>query len=1291
MAQDNNYEKIQGEYGNIIISTQKNIEGIIRLINTFDINFKLNYDQRKALLQFLEHLKSYKTLLDEFSNRIVNIRLKIKNNDNSYLNNPELAEEMIKLQEEVLAKSIDILKEAESLIALISSIIDEQIKNLEEVKQEIESGQKILKEERAAWQDMCINLEPNTSVPRILMITYQIGFEIGGLGTQSLLIYKNLKSNGFTIDALETSPYLGGLILHRNGKYCGFKSYDEFIQAINPKLYNIIYFQWYPEGTNIRELLIKLKHHFNEAKIIYVVRNDSREALRYTEPSPENITYVHLKFDIEAQDILIEQADLIVHLAPPVLKKFTEQYHPTIKDNSIIISDAVELPKSSFLKEAEKDLSGILYKKNIVLLHLGRLVEEKGTFKLAQAYNYIYKTSDKKNFYFIFAGNSNIPNYQQIITQLMPDVPKNRIKFTGLVNLNAKSYYYQIADLLILPTYREMLANVALESIISGTPVLLTRLTNMDDTCYKRGITVPIGLIADKVPETEDIIKSLEWSIANISSLKKRANYFREHFKKVYSFDNFSRKMKLVFEALNNGRDIEFIKNMCERLEEQDSKSLSKLQPINLEKEYQTPIYDVDVSYIIAVYNSEKFIIDTINSLLNQKFNGTYNLLIVDDQSTDNSINLIRQEFSKEIEKDKIIILHNKWKIVGQTYQGAARNYAFYKIDTGFAGKYIRPKYISHFDSDDIAFPARTQILFEYIEKSKSDMVCARAITIDEFNRPTLRQTIFYWDCERLSLICGMRNSWKENVLRTIDIDSSDCWKIVERLFSADLPQFKENINKAVLKGSETGCSYVHNQTTMVKIEAMYKTGHQKDTPGKPGIEDYYFWLRMAELGLRMDFINKSVAFYRYGKDRDLKFAKHFYEQSDYRSAYNYYFNYIREFLRDYKITKTVPHTSLINKDMLNLEKVKEALYRIIELANKTNNPQYLEQLADFFKRLGYDKQYKNLADIVFDAIAKTKAEEPLKTPPNEEKVVYPEIVITQPDDPHGRKPFNRGQPIEIRAVINNYTISPDFTYKLKVLKKINGREEEYPEEFEVDNSSIKVIINASWFRVGTHKIFLRLLNIYPGTSKPHLDSNIITISISEEVIHSNREEWERIRAMPRNNEDEFKDFLRRLQRRKWIAENPDIELIEEVLSVIIDTLRRLIDTNPNFKRYKEISQAIRDLMTVETSRIQREVINEAERDRQMRELMRRIENIRRNTERAFRDLIMTITTLRANIIGVFHTDMVKDMSIEKLYRDIIATFVIYFDRFGYTTIELERDITAIVYRLRNEIRTLAA
>ncbi len=107
------------------------------------------------------------------------------------------------------------------------------------------------------------------------------------------------------------------------------------------------------------------------------------------------------------------------------------------------------------------------------------------------------------------------------------------------------------------------------------------------------------------------------------------------------------------------------------------------------------------ISVVMPVYNSEKYIGEAIESVLQQSFRN-FEFIIVDDASTDTGTKIIK----KYAHKDKRIkILYNKKNLgIAET-----RNKGILKA---------KGKYIATQDSDDISTPNRFETQFKYLEKN---------------------------------------------------------------------------------------------------------------------------------------------------------------------------------------------------------------------------------------------------------------------------------------------------------------------------------------------------------------------------------------------------------------------------------------------------------------------------------------------------------------------------------------------------------------------------------------------
>lgn len=116
--------------------------------------------------------------------------------------------------------------------------------------------------------------------------------------------------------------------------------------------------------------------------------------------------------------------------------------------------------------------------------------------------------------------------------------------------------------------------------------------------------------------------------------------------------------------------------------------------------------YENTFSVIIPCYNSENFISNAIQSVLNQT-NEVEELIIVDDGSSDNSVKVIKDLFTKNrSRKTNFIIIKNSHQ-----GPGAARNAGIKKASS---------EWICFLDSDDYWEENKIEVVEKYIKKNKN-------------------------------------------------------------------------------------------------------------------------------------------------------------------------------------------------------------------------------------------------------------------------------------------------------------------------------------------------------------------------------------------------------------------------------------------------------------------------------------------------------------------------------------------------------------------------------------------
>ena len=112
------------------------------------------------------------------------------------------------------------------------------------------------------------------------------------------------------------------------------------------------------------------------------------------------------------------------------------------------------------------------------------------------------------------------------------------------------------------------------------------------------------------------------------------------------------------------------------------------------------------ISVVMSVYNSEKYLAEAIDSILNQTFSN-FEFIIINDGSTDGSLAII-QSYMKI---DKRIVL------IDRENKGLP-----YSLNEGIAAS--KGEYIARMDADDISFPERLEKQLAVMESDTDIGVC---------------------------------------------------------------------------------------------------------------------------------------------------------------------------------------------------------------------------------------------------------------------------------------------------------------------------------------------------------------------------------------------------------------------------------------------------------------------------------------------------------------------------------------------------------------------------------------
>ena len=184
------------------------------------------------------------------------------------------------------------------------------------------------------------------------------------------------------------------------------------------------------------------------------------------------------------------------------------------------------------------------------------------------------------------------------------------------------------------------------------------------------------------------------------------------------------------------------------------------------------------VSIIIPVYNTEKYLRQCLDSVLNQTFKD-FECICINDCSTDNSYSVL-EEYAK---KDDRFVLINLAENKGQ---GNARNQGI---------KIAKGEYITFVDSDDWVTNDYVEVLFNAINKYNTDFVTTNFYIFDNithkikkriFNSRLYYDTIIYEEKNKDLFLKNINNNVQSSTV-CADIFKKDFFLSGNMLFNSSI------------------------------------------------------------------------------------------------------------------------------------------------------------------------------------------------------------------------------------------------------------------------------------------------------------------------------------------------------------------------------------------------------------------------------------------------------------------------------------------------------------------------
>jgi len=203
-------------------------------------------------------------------------------------------------------------------------------------------------------------------------------------------------------------------------------------------------------------------------------------------------------------------------------------------ENVRVINNGVDIEK--YLSVPEKNVARKalnIKPEEKIALYLGRIGLEKNLGILIESVPFLKKYGFKL---YIVGGGPHLDHFRNMCSPSDAD----SIIFTGRVSEDAKILYYSAADVFINPSEFEVLSTVDIESLASGTPILVPADSSQDEI-----ITRGIGGDTFEPGKPVDLAEKAEEIYQHISSYNPRKDAMKfsleNHFKsimKVYLEDH---------------------------------------------------------------------------------------------------------------------------------------------------------------------------------------------------------------------------------------------------------------------------------------------------------------------------------------------------------------------------------------------------------------------------------------------------------------------------------------------------------------------------------------------------------------------------------------------------------------------------------------------------------------------------------------------------------------------------------------------------------------------------------
>ena len=306
--------------------------------------------------------------------------------------------------------------------------------------------------------------------------------------------------------------------------------------------------------------------------------------------------------------------------------------------------------------------------------------------------------------FYVFPGQE-LDAQGQEWTKMSSD-PKNKnlgIEFTGVIKQSEIADILERASFKLFPgAFPETFGISSLEAIAYNTPLITTRFGALEETavneaCYLIDYAIEPNSLFPWIPKQKQVDKFVNTVIMAHHNryLHQQKQYACNQIKGVVGWDSVALQWKQhLYRNLGIYLSKEEYRKVC-HINSRVRKVLGR-RFTNIEENYLPRKVEQKIVIISPTYNSERYINNCIESVVSQDYDN-YEMIVIDDASTDNTYNI-----AKQWESDKIKVIRN------EENKGAVRN----QIES--IRKYCKEDDIVMFLDGDDSFINDNEILHYY-------------------------------------------------------------------------------------------------------------------------------------------------------------------------------------------------------------------------------------------------------------------------------------------------------------------------------------------------------------------------------------------------------------------------------------------------------------------------------------------------------------------------------------------------------------------------------------------------